>query len=170
MNNRRSSTSSASRDRCFTEVKWDSKNEASPAPCASAFSLASGTQCARRHHGLTRSGAGLKSGLFCLSPCVAYPEALSAFARRYRDSDLDEDGFHQVVERFQRDWDGFAVVEVQERLAGQMTIRHVLRGFDAVHLAAALSPRHAVPTLTFTSFDNRLNQAAAQEGLTVLMP
>jgi hypothetical protein len=46
-----------------------------PAPCASAFSLASGTQCARRHHGLTRSGAGLKSGLFCLSPSKPRPKA-----------------------------------------------------------------------------------------------
>ena len=105
-----------------------------------------------------------------VSSCVAYPETLSAFARRRRAGDLDEDGFQQVVDGFQRDWNGFVVVEVQPILAGQMAIRHVLRGFDAVHLAAALSVREVVPTLALTSFDNRLNQAANEEGLTVLMP
>ncbi len=105
-----------------------------------------------------------------VSSCVAYPEALSAFARRHRDHDLDDNGFYRVVEGFQRDWSGLIVVEVQQALAGRMAMRHVIRGFDAVHLAAALSVYDMVPTLEFTSFDDRLNQAAAQEGLTVLMP
>jgi predicted nucleic acid-binding protein len=104
-----------------------------------------------------------------VSSCVAYPEALSAFARRHREQDLDDAGFHQVVQGFQRDWEAFAVVQVQENLAGQLAMKHVIRGFDAVHLAAALVIRDAVPTLAFTSFDGRLNQAATQEGLTVLM-
>jgi predicted nucleic acid-binding protein len=105
-----------------------------------------------------------------VSSCVAYPETLSAFARRHRDRDLDDAGFHRVVQGFQRDWEAFAVVQVQESLAGQMAMKHVIRGFDAVHLAAALVIRDSVPTLAFTSFDGRLNQAATQEGLTVLVP
>ena len=105
-----------------------------------------------------------------VSSCVAYPEALSAFARRHREGDLDDAGFHQVVQGFQRDWEAFAVVQVQESLAGQLAMKHVIRGFDAVHLAAALVIRDALPTLAFTSFDGRLNQAATQEGLTVLVP
>jgi len=105
-----------------------------------------------------------------VSSCVAYPEALSAFARRHREQDLDDDGFHQIVQGFQRDWEAFAVVQVQEKLAGQLAMKHVIRGFDAVHLASALVIRDAVPTLAFTSFDGRLNQAATQEGLTVRMP
>ena len=60
-------------------------------------------------------------------------------------------------------------MQVQESLAGQMAMKHVIRGFDAVHLAVALVIHDAVPTLAFTSFDGRLNQAAIQEGLTVLM-
>ena len=40
----------------------------SPAPCASAFSLACGTRLARRHCGLTQSGAGLENRV-----CFAYP-------------------------------------------------------------------------------------------------
>jgi predicted nucleic acid-binding protein len=105
-----------------------------------------------------------------VSSCVAYPEALSAFARRHREQDLDDAGFQQVVQGFQRDWEAFAVVQVQDNLAGQLAMKHVIRGFDAVHLAAALVIRDAVPSLAFTSFDGRLNQAATQEGLTVLMP
>ena len=49
-------------------------------------------------------------------------------------------------------------------------MKHVMRGFDAVYLAAALVVRDTIPTLAFTSFDGRLDQAATQEGLTVLMP
>jgi uncharacterized protein len=104
------------------------------------------------------------------SSCVAYPETLAALARRHREGDLDEAGFQRVVQGFQRDWEAWAVVQVQERLAGRMAIKHGIRGFDAVHLAAVLVVRDAVPTLAFTSFDGRLNQAATREGLTVLMP
>jgi hypothetical protein len=59
---------------------------------------------------------------------------------------------------------------VQKSLAGQLAMKHVMRGFDAVYLAAALVVRDTIPTLAFTSFDGRLDQAATQEGLTVLMP
>ena len=59
---------------------------------------------------------------------------------------------------------------MQEVLAGQLAMTHALRGFDAVHLAAALTVHSVAPTLTFTSCDQRLNQAATQEGLTVRVP
>ncbi len=101
--------------------------------------------------------------------CVAYPETLSAFTRRHRDGELEDDGLSRVVQGFQRDWDGFTVVRVQEVLAGQLAMTHALRGFDAVHLAAALTVHSVAPTLAFTSFDQRLNQAATQEGLMVLV-
>ncbi len=105
-----------------------------------------------------------------ISSCVAYPETLSAFTRRHRDGDVDDAGLRRVVQGFQRDWDGLTVVRVQEVLAGQLAMTYALRGFDAVHLAAALTVHRVAPTLTCTSFDQRLNQAATQEGLAVLVP
>ncbi len=51
-------------------------------------------------------------------------------------------------------------------------MRHVLRGFDAVHLAAAVTLRDAVGDdgVAFSSFDAELNRAAVAEGLIVLEP
>lgn len=105
-----------------------------------------------------------------VSSSVAYPEALSAFARRHRARELDDDGFSRVVESFEWDWNAFNAVNVQELLAGQLALAHPLRGFDAVHLAAAVTMSQRVSELAFTSFDTDLNQAAEAEGLSVLVP
>ena len=57
------------------------------------------------------------------------------------------------------------------RYAADLAKRHALRGFDAVHLSAALrlATRDQL-TLAFSSFDDRLNQAARAEGLAVMKP
>ena len=115
-------------------------------------------------------GINATNGKITRIPNIPHPETLAALARRHREGDLDEAGFQRVAQGFQGDWQAWAVVQVQERLAGSMAIKHGIRGFDAVHLAAALVVRDAVPTLAFTSFDGRLNQAATREGLTVLLP
>ncbi len=61
-------------------------------------------------------------------------------------------------------------MHIQELLAGQLTMTYPLRGFDAVHLAAAVTMRERLSDLSFTSFDGNLNQAAEAEGLRVLSP
>lgn len=103
---------------------------------------------------------------------VAYPEMLSALTRRYRDGDMDAATYQRTVGAFQRDWDAFAVVDLEEIRAGELASTHALRGFDAVHLAAALTLLRATTdgAVAFTSFDQRLNQAAGREGFTVLTP
>ena len=57
-------------------------------------------------------------------------------------------------------------------LAAELAVRHVLRGFDAVHLAAAVTLRDAVGSdgVAFSSFDTTLSRAAVAEGLVVLEP
>jgi len=101
---------------------------------------------------------------------VAYPETLAALARRWREGDLDEAGFQRVVDAFKEQWHAFAILDLNETLAGELAITHALRGFDAIHLAAALDlRREAVDILVaFTAFDGRLLQAARAEGLLVL--
>ena len=48
-------------------------------------------------------------------------------------------------------------------LAGELAVDHALRGYDAVHLATALSLREAV----MVSWDADLNRAALRSGLAV---
>jgi predicted nucleic acid-binding protein len=102
--------------------------------------------------------------------CVAYPEAMSAFARRREKGDLDARSFQDVQETLESDWSSFVLLPVRERRAGALAVKHLLRGFDAVHLAAAFDLRDALGsnTLVFSSLDCKLLTAARDEGFPVL--
>jgi predicted nucleic acid-binding protein len=102
--------------------------------------------------------------------CVAYPEAMSAFARRREKGDLEAGSFQDVQETLESDWPSFVQLPVRERRAGALAVKHLLRGFDAVHLAAAIDLRDALgsDTLVFSSFDRKLLTAAGNEGFPVL--
>jgi predicted nucleic acid-binding protein len=103
---------------------------------------------------------------------VAFPEALSAFARRRNEGDLDSQTFDLLRETLESDWPRLILLPVNERKAGGLAVKHLLRGFDAVHLAAALDLRELLRSdnVVFSSFDNRLMQAARAEGLPSLVP
>jgi uncharacterized protein len=103
---------------------------------------------------------------------VTYPEALSAFARRWNRGDLTDEEMSLARESFAGDWPIFVLLPVDERRAGGLVIEHLLRGFDAVHLAAArdLSERFSSEDVVFSSFDAALLRAARAEGLSILHP
>src|SRR5262249_41242138 len=66
------------------------------------------------------------------------------------------------------DWRGYGPIDIHEALAlraGQLAEQHGLRGYDAIHLAAALATRPQVGDYVFASFDEQLNTAASREGL-----
>ena len=101
---------------------------------------------------------------------VAYPETLAALARRRREGDLDEASFQRVTDAFRSQWLNFAIVNLNEVAAGELAIAHALRGFDAIHLAAALDLRRQTEgvAVTFSAFDVRLIQAARAEMFQVM--
>jgi predicted nucleic acid-binding protein len=103
---------------------------------------------------------------------VAFPEAVSAFSRRRMEGDLSEDAFELMRESFEADWSSFVLLPVRERRAGELAARRFLRGFDAIHLAAALDlvDLVGVSEVFFSSFDGRLVGAAVAEGLSSLSP
>jgi predicted nucleic acid-binding protein len=103
---------------------------------------------------------------------VAYPEMVSALTRRYRGGDLSTTDYKLLVKTFSADWEHYAVVDFDEIAAGRFAKLHGLRGFDAVHLAAAKQLKSSQPNISvaFSSFDGDLNKAAAAERLTVLEP
>jgi len=87
---------------------------------------------------------------------VTYVEARAAFARKRREGGLDGE------------WPAYTLVDVNElliRRAGALAERHVLRGYDAIQLAAALALMGDGRQVTFACFDRRLRRAARREKL-----
>ena len=106
------------------------------------------------------------------SSSIAYAEVRAAFARASREPKrrprLDEAGHRQALRDLHRDWRSYARISPSNRLirlAGDLAESHALKGYDAVHLASALAIRDRVPdTISFSSWDGNLAQAAAAEG------
>ena len=108
-----------------------------------------------------------------LTSQVAYAESCSALARRKRDKRLTEDEFEAAKKHLDEMWPQMDTVLIDEIKAGELAIKHVIRGFDAIHLAAALELRAAGGEgieVTFCSFDERQNDAAQAENLAVVEP
>ena len=101
--------------------------------------------------------------------CVAYPEAMAAFARRYREEDIDKKGFQKICTTLKSEWPDYAVVEIDEIAAGELAVKYGLRGFDSIHLEAAVTALTGAKDVlvAFSSFDNKLNAAAATEGFQI---
>jgi predicted nucleic acid-binding protein len=97
---------------------------------------------------------------------VAYAEARATFARLRRQGTITPAAHRAVKRDFDEDWPQYLVIEPTLELcqmAGDLADRYHLRGFDAIHLATFLQvASDARPAETrFSSFDRRLNQAAA---------
>lgn len=100
---------------------------------------------------------------------VAYPETISAFNRRLRNSDLPEKDYDRFINVFAREWERFVVVDFDELDAGNMVAKYGLRGFDAIHLSAARLIRieKEEVAISFSSFDKKMNEAARAEGFSI---
>lgn len=100
---------------------------------------------------------------------IAYVEARAAFARKQKDDGFSSKALQKIVEDFNRDWEGYFVIEVTDgliRLAGDIAQKHLLRGFDSIHLASAISLKNKIRSdVYFSSNDTRLNHAAEKEGI-----
>jgi uncharacterized protein with PIN domain len=96
---------------------------------------------------------------------VAYAEARATFARRRRERLMTPAETTAAVRQLDADWPRFVVIPVSDQLAqsaGRLTAAHVLRGFDAVHLAAfeELLARCSDEDVRFSCADARLTKAA----------
>lgn len=106
-------------------------------------------------------------------------EVISAFARRVRDGSLTIEEFASARDLFRGDClDEYQIMPPTIAVVDSASIlleRHPLRAYDAIHMATALGAQQFLadqnyPALTFLSADDRLNQAAAAEGLAVDNP
>jgi predicted nucleic acid-binding protein len=107
------------------------------------------------------------------------PEMVAALARKARTGALGAADAARAIQTFRRDWLAWdRVLSVSPTLidrAMDLAQRQGLRGYDAVHLAAALAVasarrRSRLSTLIFVSADTEQRQAAIAEGLPVEDP
>ena len=105
---------------------------------------------------------------------VAYAEVHSALARKWRDGGLSAALFQTSVSTFETEWPAYDQVLVDGETLGhvrRLIRRHALRGYDAIHLAAALWLGQQIgDPPEFWVSDARLESAARRERLTVVNP
>ena len=113
-----------------------------------------------------------KSSLGIATSAVAYAELLAAVYRKTTETRIKNSVFENILKRFHEDWSSFIIVEVDNRLnetIHKVIASHGLRGFDAIHLASALTIGSAVAdSFVFACYDERLQRAAQAEGLETL--
>ncbi len=100
---------------------------------------------------------------------ILYAEARAALAAARRSGRLAPGQHRQALKALEDLWSQVSIVEVDGDLvqaAAELAERHGLRGYDAVHLAAAL----LVGADVFTSADRLLCNAARAEGFHVAEP
>jgi predicted nucleic acid-binding protein len=105
---------------------------------------------------------------------VTYAEIHAALARKARDGDLSRVSFRTASSAFEQEWPAYDHILVDEatlRDVRSLVRRHPLRGFDAIHLSAALWLRAQLGRpLEFWASDQRLEAAAKGERFTVVNP
>lgn len=98
---------------------------------------------------------------------ATYPEARSAIASAARSRRIGEEYGDGAVAELGVRFSTMSVVVLDEQLAteaGDLAQRHALRGYDAVHLATALSVGQAL----MVTWDAELAHAAGDAGLAVV--
>ena len=99
-------------------------------------------------------------------------EIASALARRAREGAFTTAERDRAVRGLNADLAAYILVELSPELcadAQALVLRHALRSGDAVQLASCLYlQREAGQRVLFAAFDERLNNAARAEGLTLV--
>lgn len=100
---------------------------------------------------------------------IGHVEARAALAAALRQGRISPAVFPAATTALEELWSQMWVIEIDERvvrMAGDLAVAHALRGYDAVHLAAA----HVVSADVFSSADRRLCEAAGSSGFHVVNP
>jgi uncharacterized protein len=99
---------------------------------------------------------------------IAYVETRAAFAQLKHQKRLVGKPYYQALEQFEEDWQTFEYYDVSEDMvqaAAYLAETYILKGYDAMHLASALTLQKTYKDIVFLSYDNRLNRAASSAGL-----
>jgi predicted nucleic acid-binding protein len=105
------------------------------------------------------------------SAAITYVEIASAMARTVRNGYISSEEGQKAWKAFQQDWPFIAQQTISTQLverAASLAWKYRLRGYDSIHLAAAMVWQDALTTpVTLATFDRELWQAAHEAGLVV---
>ena len=105
---------------------------------------------------------------------VAYAEVHAALGRKRRDRGISAAQFRRLADAFESEWHAYDHVLVDGATAThvrRLVLQHALRGFDAIHLSAALWLQEEIgEPVEFWVSDERLANVAAKEGLAFVNP
>lgn len=103
---------------------------------------------------------------------IAYAEVHAGLKRKQREGHLSNAQYALACRQFERDWQAYVRVDLRDEVllvARDLIQRHPLRGFDAIHLASALSLKSGLgEDITFAAADEPLLRAAQAERLRAL--
>jgi hypothetical protein len=124
---------------------------------------------------ISEVGSELASELWAIphpgiSSILAYPEGRAALATARRGARLTATAHGRALEDFESLHGELSLIGIDVQLAreaGELAEQFALRGYDAVHLASALSAGEAI---TLVSWDEDLRRAAAHNGCALAPP
>lgn len=103
---------------------------------------------------------------------ITRAEMAAGLTRLLRMNVLTRADYSRAIQEFRTDWIDYRRLAVTEQLvarADRLACEFGLRGYDAVHLAAALTWQENLDfPVTLATFDRGLANAARQSGLAVL--
>lgn len=103
---------------------------------------------------------------------ITYAELYAGITRNYRHGHLSQEQYERTCRQVEEEWPAYVLVELRDdvlQIARKLIQRHALRGFDAIHLASALSLKARLEEeFTFIASDERLLRTAAAEQLQTL--
>ncbi len=102
---------------------------------------------------------------------IAYPEMRATLSHLHRARRQTSAELKRREREFESDWATIYAVLPEEsmlRHAGSLAARFGLRGYDSVHLSAAVAVSNQHHPMCFASFDVALNDAASALGLPLI--
>lgn len=100
---------------------------------------------------------------------ITRAETVAAFAKARRGGALDATEAEAALQHFRVDWTNVARIQASELViarAASLAWDHGLRGYDAVHLASALSWQDGLQeSVVVATFDRQLWHASSKSGL-----
>jgi predicted nucleic acid-binding protein len=103
---------------------------------------------------------------------VTRAEMSSALNRLLRMKFLSVDEYASTLDTFRADWEDYHRLPITESLVARadlLACEHNLRGYDAIHLAAALTWQDLLDLpVTLVTYDKELAKAALASGMAIL--
>ena len=125
-----------------------------------------------KEHGSSEVISEWKKAEAIATSMVTYAETMAAVFRKKRETEGSSSLFKNILRTFRKDWESFVLVEVTSTLndrIGKLLETYALRGFDAIHLASALTIHQTNPgDFIFACYDQKLLQVAQLNGLQTL--